>query len=251
MKLNNLFLTVIFYSLVACSGAKSVDDGASSVGAGTMAETGGVGGVPAADGTGEGSTDNCGPNSCDTCGEGCEPNDRCAASEWICECVCDGPGGMGGTGGPVAMADESMVESTVFITELLLSNDTGLIDEAGEADDWLELHNEGSEAVDLTGWSMGDDIEAGEAPWLFAEGTTLDAGAYLVIWADKDEEQGPLHASFKLSSDGETITLLTPTGDVADEVIVPAVETDSSYARDGTSDVWNITNMPTPGAANQ
>ncbi len=39
------------------------------------------------------------------------------------------------------------------------------------------------------------------------DGVVIEAGGYLLFWADNDEEQGALHTNFKLSADGEYIGL--------------------------------------------
>ncbi len=60
-----------------------------------------------------------------------------------------------------------------------------------------------------------------------------------------------LHTSFKLSSDGETLTLTSPAGTVVDTLTFGQVPCDTSYGRspDGSQNlVWFAT--PTPGSAN-
>ena len=44
---------------------------------------------------------------------------------------------------------------------------------------WVELFNRSSNAVDLTGWRLGEGID-----YRFAPGKTLASGAYLVIARD-------------------------------------------------------------------
>lgn len=145
--------------------------------------------------------------------------------------------------------DTDVVEDVVLVNELLAGNDAGITDEAGEAEDWLELYNPGSTAVSLDGWTITDDFGV-EEPWAFPEGAEVPAGGYLLVWCDGDADQGDLHADFKLSKDGETVTLLKD-GEVSSEVAFPALEDDQSYARvpDGSDD-WSIT-TPTPEAANE
>lgn len=46
---------------------------------------------------------------------------------------------------------------------------------------WIELFNRGNETVDLTGWKFDDGIN-----FDFPDGTTIDAGEYLVIAEDKE-----------------------------------------------------------------
>ena len=72
------------------------------------------------------------------------------------------------------------------------------------------------------------------------------------MWADKEAEQGPFHADFKLSAtNGDTVSLIDPMGNLIDQVTVPPIEDDDvSYARQGTGDDWTLSDMPTPGRAN-
>ena len=45
--------------------------------------------------------------------------------------------------------------------------------------DWIELHNRGSKAVSLLGWSLTDD-ESNKRKWVLPE-VELMAGGYLVV----------------------------------------------------------------------
>ena len=151
------------------------------------------------------------------------------------------------------MADQ--MEGTlprVLITEAMLANESTLLDEAGEADDWFEILNVGREDIDLLGWGFTVTHGTAEAPFIVQENVILGSGQYLLLWADKDEAQGPLHTDFKLSKgDGEILTVLSPAGVVVDQLDIPANEnSDESYARVGTADEWVVTTEPTPGAPN-
>jgi hypothetical protein len=141
----------------------------------------------------------------------------------------------------------------VVINEVLASNDAGIVDEAGDFEDWLELYNASTEVVDISGWMLSDSLaeDGVELAWVLPDSTTIEAGGYLLIWADKDEEDGPLHADFKLSKDGETVSLLSPDGVVVDEVTFPELAADVSYGRspDG-SENWVVFSVPTPNASN-
>lgn len=44
------------------------------------------------------------------------------------------------------------------ISELLASNQDGLVDEDGDASDWIEIHNSGAVDVDLGGYYLTDDV---------------------------------------------------------------------------------------------
>ena len=131
----------------------------------------------------------------------------------------------------------------IVINELLAKSDI--------TDDWIELYNKSSSEVDLSGWNITDDAGSEEVPWPFPAGTKIEAGGFLLIWAN-DGEGGELSTDFKLSKDGETVTLLDGDGNVSSEVIFPALEDEYSAARteDGGSE-WTVSDASTPGASNQ
>lgn len=96
----------------------------------------------------------------------------------------------------------------VGVNEIIASNEMGDVDEAGEHEDWVELHNAGTGAVDLGGMFLTDDFNNPDK-WAIPAGTIIPAGGFLRFWADEDLEQGPLHADLKLSADGEEIALFS------------------------------------------
>ncbi len=95
------------------------------------------------------------------------------------------------------------------INELLAANDATFADQNGEFDDWVELYNNGNTDIDLSGYTLSDDVEE-PAKWTFPSGTTLGAGEYLLIWADSDEDQAGLHTNFKLNAGGESVLVSEP-----------------------------------------
>jgi len=120
--------------------------------------------------------------------------------------------------------------SDIVINELMADNGTTMADDAGEYDDWIELYNKGNETVDLTGYYITDNdwnLTKFEIP----AGTMMAPDSYLILWADEDGLQGPLHANFKLSSSGETVTLLNSEGLIADQVIYTQQAEDLAFAR--------------------
>ena len=127
---------------------------------------------------------------------------------------------------------------------------------AGEVEfsDWIELHNPTGSAVNLTGWGLSDD-PAAPFKWAFPAGTSIGAGAYLVVHADDQEEfNGPgtaIHAGFKLSGSGEDVILTSPTN-VTNSIPggYPTQYVNHSYGWDTTSMNWAYLETPTPGAPN-
>jgi hypothetical protein len=146
-----------------------------------------------------------------------------------------------------AADDDTAIPATAMLTELLPSNQEGLADDFGEFDDWVELHNPGSEPLDFSGWRLADDPDA-EEPWTVGEGVVIPAFGYLLIWCDEDPDQGPTHATFKLSSDGESVVLWDPNGEEVDRVDFDPIDPDSSWSL--VQDGWEQDLTPTPGLPN-
>lgn len=138
---------------------------------------------------------------------------------------------------------------SILISELLASNKKGSRDPQGQLEDWIELVNYGDAPVDLSGMFLSDK-PTNLYKWRIPDGTVLKAGQYLVIWADEDEGDAGLHANFKLSAKGESVTLVS--GDtMVDKVEFGAQKPDVSFGRiDGSPDSGQQL-TPTPGEPNQ
>ncbi|RME97720.1 MAG: T9SS C-terminal target domain-containing protein, partial [Bacteroidetes bacterium] len=141
---------------------------------------------------------------------------------------------------------------TLAINEFMASNDATIADEAGEFDDWLEIHNYGPDPIDLLGLYLSDNPDL-PTKWPFPE-ISIGAGEFLLIWADDDEEQGVLHTNFKLDADGEFIGIFNT--DENGNALIDGTEfgiqqTDTALGRipDGTGAFRSVT--PTPGASNR
>jgi hypothetical protein len=121
--------------------------------------------------------------------------------------------------------------SGVVINEFMASNDVTEADQDGEFDDWIEFYNNGMDELDLSGYYLTDDADD-LTKWSFPVNTVIAPGAYLVVWADNDQDQDGLHTNFKLSSSGETILLVSPQDNsILDAIAYPSQLTDISYGR--------------------
>ncbi len=60
-----------------------------------------------------------------------------------------------------------------------------------------------------------------------------------------------IYTGFKIDADGDTLYLFTPTGEIADSIVIFPVTSDYSFGRqpDG-SGTWHVFPLPTPGEAN-
>jgi len=143
------------------------------------------------------------------------------------------------------------------INELVARNSSGMLDEAGEADDWIEIYNPGSTSVNLAGLYISDTNATSSfyrIPGSDASKTTVPAGGYLILWADASPAQGPNHLNFKLGRNGEDVCLGQLVGgsiSIIDQVQFPKLERDVSYGRlpDGTGD-FRFLSDPSPGSTN-
>ncbi len=151
----------------------------------------------------------------------------------------------------------SYTPPALVINEFLASNDSCCTDENGDYDDFIEIYNADVEAVDIGGMYITDDLAnptAWQIPDTTPDSTTVEPGGFLLLWADKESEQGILHVEIKLSGDGEQIGLFSSdaTNNIPiDTLTYPAQTTDISRGRnpDG-SDTWEFFSTPTPGASN-
>lgn len=126
---------------------------------------------------------------------------------------------------------KAQTNNGIVINELMPSNKEAVADEAGDFDDWIELYNNGDVPFNLSGYGLSDDID-NLGKYKFPDGTIVIENGYLIVWADDDQEQGPLHTQFKLSATGESIYLTDQNNTIVDQVTFGEVPTDMSYARE-------------------
>ncbi|HPR62778.1 MAG TPA: CotH kinase family protein [Thermoanaerobaculia bacterium] len=141
----------------------------------------------------------------------------------------------------------------VFINEVMADNDSTITDPDGNGGypDWFEIYNPGVLDIDLGGMYLTDDPTDPTA-WQVPTGVVVEAGGFILFWADNDEEQGPTHTSFKLSADGESVGLFDTDGTTLIDLITFGPQSsDISYGRsvDGGPN-WVFFDHPTPGTSN-
>jgi hypothetical protein len=140
------------------------------------------------------------------------------------------------------------VSADLVINEFMASNDT-IADQDGEYDDWIELYNNTDAEIVLDGYYLSDDGKE-LTQWAFPD-TSIAAKGYLIVWADKDEDQDGLHANFKLSASGEAIYLVNPETTIVNEVTFSEQTTDLSTGRNSDGTGLYISMNPTFAAPNQ
>ncbi len=126
----------------------------------------------------------------------------------------------------------------VVISEVMASN--GFF-ENGHAWDWVELHNNGKQTENLSGWYLSDS-KKDPLKWSFPEGTKLKGGDYLTVFCTGEENADSgrgdtFYAPFAISSSGETLILSGADGEELQRLKLPAQYGCVSYGlpRDGGS----------------
>lgn len=129
----------------------------------------------------------------------------------------------------------------IHLSEIVSKNENSLqID--NKSPDWIEIVNTSNLTIDLAGYYLSDDKEK-PTKWAFPSCNILPQ-SYLIILANgEDDKTDYLQCNFKISSDGEPIILANPSIDFIEEIAVPSLEEDISFAKVGT--VWT-TAVPSP-----
>ena len=99
--------------------------------------------------------------------------------------------------------------TTICINELMPVNDFSLVLDDGNSPDWVELHNPSDYLVSLDGWQLHNEATGVSGA---LDGLSIEAGAWLLLYADEGEQGGALSLPFKLSSDGGSLWLESPDG---------------------------------------
>lgn len=118
----------------------------------------------------------------------------------------------------------------IVINEFMASNASTMADQDGEFDDWIEVYNNGTTAIDLSGYRLTNDL-TDLTPFTFPVGSTIAPDSYLVVWADKDLLQTGLHANFKIPATGSTLYLTNANLSVIDSIAFSSQSTDQTLGR--------------------
>jgi hypothetical protein len=150
----------------------------------------------------------------------------------------------------------------LYINEWLAGNTNNRADPAdGHFDDWFEIYNPGTNAVDLGDYLLTDNPGGNTNNYsrVPANGQyVVPAGGFLLVWADNEPLQNTadrpdLHVSFQLSKGGDHIALYAPDGrTLVDRVDFAQQADDVTEGRypDGAGFITALS-APTPLAPNQ
>jgi hypothetical protein len=112
-----------------------------------------------------------------------------------------------GTNNPVATALPPF--PTLWLNELQAENVTGPLDNAGQREPWIELHNPGTNALSLTNCFLSASY-TNLTQWAFPGNAVIPAGGFLQVWCDTQTNQttaGAPHANFRLAAGAGAVAL--------------------------------------------
>lgn len=139
------------------------------------------------------------------------------------------------------LADSELVD-ILFINEVSADHP--------EETDWIELYNSSSEAINLSGFYLSDDVSNLNL-WAFPDDTYLGGMDYIIVTCNGDG--GSLDTDFGLRAGVDSLYLSAPKDMSVIDSIATIPETGTgSYGRstDG-GEIWTVFLTSTKGEANQ
>jgi CotH kinase protein/Lamin Tail Domain/Chitobiase/beta-hexosaminidase C-terminal domain len=147
---------------------------------------------------------------------------------------------------PPSVRPAAIAATGLVINELMSSNSAVAPDEDATFQDWIEVYNGGASIVNLDQYGLSDD-PALPFKWRFPSVSIAPGGFLLIFASDKNRTAPNLHTNFKISADGETITLTDPLSNTVDQLPPVGLPTNVSYGRSadgGASFLYFSTSTP-------
>jgi len=146
----------------------------------------------------------------------------------------------------------------LWINELMPSNLSFTLDNAGDSDPWVEIYNAGAAPADLAGCFLSAE-PTNLAQWAFPAGWTVPPGGFLLVWADGETNEttpAALHASFRLPPSTGCVTLAWQAADrllALDALAYAGTPPNAACGSipDGDSAARRVLHYPTPAATNR
>ena len=152
---------------------------------------------------------------------------------------------------------QSTLDNFAIRINEISANNSVFVNDYYKKNDWIELYNTSSEAVDVAGMYLSDDSTN---PYKYkipnssttSYSTLIPPHGYLIIWADVLSDMHQPHCGFKLGNrNGESITLTSADGHHQDVLEYCFQDRGTSFGRypDGCDETY-IFNVPTIGKRN-
>ncbi len=155
-------------------------------------------------------------------------------------------------------AAQAQGRKNLRINEVMIANDSSVIDNFGQRSAWIEVINPTHAPVEISSIYLTDD-PANPTKYYVPRGdekTTVGKGQQVIFFADGDDNQGTFHLNFTLIPGQDNfIAIYDADGiNLIDSVTVPAsLLANQSYARTpDAAETWQVRNLDktTPGSRN-
>ncbi|MDO5022345.1 MAG: lamin tail domain-containing protein [Eubacteriales bacterium] len=142
--------------------------------------------------------------------------------------------------------------NNLVINEIMAAPRTGIRDEDGELQDWIEIKNRSNDMIMLKNYALSDNSDR-PVKWVFPESAVIPPGGYYLVFCSGKNRTNPggyPHTNFSIAAEGETITLSTKQGNLVDRIVFDNLPPDASFGRDESGEGWKVFTLATPGAPN-
>lgn len=140
------------------------------------------------------------------------------------------------------------------INEIMLTNTDNYVDDFGNRGVWIEVMNTAFNKVNIGNCYVTNDIN-NPTMYRIPYGdpvTNISQRHFVILFADNENEHGPLHTNFVLDSTHRFFAIFSPDGkSLIDSVTIPLLAANKTYCRmpDGAGS-WKISEVTTPYSSN-
>lgn len=149
----------------------------------------------------------------------------------------------------IALFSTQLFSQNIVINEFCAKNNNVVTDDDfNQFADWIELYNNGTSGIDISGYYLTDDT-SNKTRWQFPPNSIINVNEYLIVWADgNDTLIENYHTNFKLSTKNEWVGFYDTDTNLIDLIEYPDQFEDISYGKAITGLAYFPS--PTPGEEN-
>ena len=149
------------------------------------------------------------------------------------------------------IACEQPAQIRLYISEFMSHNTVTHATDEGEYFDWIELHNGGTEPINLDGFGLSDNSKK-PSKWTFPY-IVVNPNERLLVYASNENRTDPstaLHTNFQLKRKGEELVLTDNHGNTLQSIAPVLLWSDISWGSLGHGQPGGYFTTPTPSETN-